>query len=43
MQNLKDKVKALGYKEIKDIDDNTFIGVNKGNSIFVKWYLWNGH
>lgn len=36
MENLKDKVQSLGYKEIKDIDSNTFLGSSKGSSVYVK-------
>ena len=28
MQELKDKIKKLGYEEIKDIDDATFVAVS---------------
>ena len=36
MKNLKEKVQSLGYKEIKDIDSNTFLGSSKGSSVYVK-------
>ena len=36
MKNLKEKVQSLGYKEIKDIDSNTFLGSGKGSSVYVK-------
>lgn len=36
MENLKEKVQSLGYKEIKDIDSNTFLGSSKGSSAYVK-------
>lgn len=36
MKNLKEKVQSLGYKEIKGVDSNTFIGSTKGSSVYVK-------
>lgn len=36
MHNLKDKVQQLGYKEIKNIDNKTFLGSSKGSSVFVR-------
>ena len=36
MQELKDKVKKLGYETIQDIDGNTFIASHKSVYIYVK-------
>jgi type I restriction enzyme M protein len=36
MQELKDKIKKLGYEEIKDIDKNTFLASHKGAYVYVK-------
>lgn len=36
MNNLKEKVQSLGYKEIKDIDSNTFLGSSKVSSVYVR-------
>ncbi len=36
MENLKEQVQSLGYKEIKDIDSNIFLGSSKGSSVYVK-------
>ncbi len=37
MQNLKEKVQKLGYKQIKDIDDSTFLASSKASSVFVRF------
>jgi type I restriction enzyme M protein len=36
MQELKDKIKKLGYKTIKDIDDTTFVASHKDVYVYVK-------
>ena len=36
MQELKDKIKKLGYEEIKDIDDTTFVASHKDVYVYVK-------
>ena len=36
MQELKDKIRKLGYEEIKDIDDATFVASHKDVYVYVK-------
>lgn len=36
MKKLEEKVQSLGYKEIKEIDNSTFIGSSNSTSVYVK-------